>query len=207
MKFFLCFQKDFRASKWVQVTQVIRAGRPQLRRCQSSGRTVEPPSGSSWCRVPGGLCTESGMPLGPRIPRCRPGGDTCRPFLAGHVGEETRPECWEDGAGWVGQGMEQGAEEGAWVGGWGVWDASSQRGDQHLHCFNAPLKPQSTLRLELPCSISTLKAIWLGVASTAHFPLPSSTDTLPPKANDAPPYQLCPHLVLQSLLQEPRTHL
>lgn len=43
----------------------------------------------------------------------------------GHVGEETHPECWEDEAGWVGQGMEQGAEEGAWVCG-GVPDASSQ---------------------------------------------------------------------------------
>lgn len=89
----------------------------------------------------------------------------------GHVGDETHPECWEDETGWVGQGMEQGAEEGAWVRGWG-WgpDASSQRGDQHLHCFDAPLKPQSTLCLELPCSISTLKAIQLRVASTAHFP-------------------------------------
>lgn len=52
MKFFLCFQKDFRASKRLQVTQVIRAGRPQ-----SPGRTVKPPSGLSRCRVPGGLCT------------------------------------------------------------------------------------------------------------------------------------------------------
>ena len=117
MKFFLCFQKAFRASKWLRVAQVIRAGRPQLRCRHSSGYTVRPLPCLSCCRVPGGLCTESGKPLGSRIPRCRPGGDTRRPFLVGHVGEETDPECWEDEAGWVGQGWRRGAEEGAWVGG------------------------------------------------------------------------------------------